>query len=839
MPFYMKNNFLLALPLLLFANMAKAQISGKVTDENGEPVAYATIYLRNTSNGTVSNAEGEYKLNVAKGPQEIVFQYIGYKQHIEKVNVGDKPVRVNARLEPSDLQLDEMVVSSIDPAVRIMREAIAKRGFYKKKGANYACDVYIKGFYKMVDTPKKLFGQEVGNMGGTLDSAGSGVIYLSESVSKVWSQDPPGRKKEVMVSSRVSGSENGYSVNRANLTDFNLYDERLEIEREILSPLADNAFNYYTFKHAGRFKNELGFTVEKIKVIPKRPADPTFSGFLYVVDELWLLAGADLVLTGPSIKQPVLDTMRIQQQFVPLGENDMWGLLTQVTSFQFGVFGFKIAGFFNSVFSNYDVKPNFPEGLFNKEEFRIEEKANEQTADYWRETRPVPLTEEESKDYVKKDSLQKIWKSKAYLDSMDRKGNRFKFNNLIFGYSWENSYKNIEISYPAAFRWVQFNTVQGLVLNIRPTWEKKADRSGTRFWKATGELDYGFAEEKLRANLRVQRRFESIHYKTLTVEGGTAAQQFNANEPVSPLINTIGSLLNKRNYLKIYDKTYVRAAWSQVVATGLTFSASSEWAQRRPLANNTDYSWNKKIDRAYTPNEPVPPASLDGAGSLGAAPDILSVEAQFVFKPGQTYSTYPKFRAYVSSGWPEFVANYRSAIPLGGSQWANFDLLRFQVRQNDLSWGLAGRTDWNIGGGVFLRSENMSFVDFHHILGNQTAFGNPKTYARGFFMLPYYAYSTRQPYVEAHAQHHLEGWILDKIPLLRKLNWKEVVGVNFYYADQPSREPGFTGKLPYWELNWGFENIGLKALRPFRVDLVFGFYQQDFYHAGVIFGTDL
>lgn len=112
-------------------------------------------------------------------------------------------------------------------------------------------------------------------MGGTLDSTGAGVVYLSESVSKVWSQDPPGQKeKEVMVSSKVSGSENGFSLNRATLTEFNLYDERLEIEREILSPLADNAFNYYSFKHAGRFKNELGFTVEKIKVIPKRPAEP-------------------------------------------------------------------------------------------------------------------------------------------------------------------------------------------------------------------------------------------------------------------------------------------------------------------------------------------------------------------------------------------------------------------------------------------------------------------------------------------------------------------------------------------------------------------------------------
>lgn len=102
--------------------------------------------------------------------------------------------------------------------------------------------------------------------------------------------------------------------------------------------------------------------------------------------------------------------MRINQYFVPLGANDTWGLLTQVTSFKFAIFGFKIAGFFNSIFSNYDLNPTFEEGLFSKEIFKIEETANEQTADYWKEIRPsAELTEEEEgKDYVKKDGLRKF-----------------------------------------------------------------------------------------------------------------------------------------------------------------------------------------------------------------------------------------------------------------------------------------------------------------------------------------------------------------------------------------------------------------------------------------------
>lgn len=828
------------LPLLLclLPGLSSAQISGKITDEKGDPLPYATVFQRNSSNGTVANAEGEYRLAVPSGPQEIVFQYIGYKQLVKKITVGDTPMRLNAQMEPANLELGEVVVSSVDPAVRIMRQVIAKRKYYKNKLSNYACDVYIKGFYKLVETPKKIFGEDVGNMGGILDSTGSGVIYLSESVSKIWSQYPPGRKKEVMVSSKVSGSENGFSLNRATYTDFNLYEERLEIEREILSPLADNAFSYYNFKHAGRFRNELGFAIEKIKVIPKRPADPTFSGFLYVVDDLWLLSGADLFLTGASIKQPILDTMRIEQQFVPLGQTDTWGLLTQVTTFKFGIFGFKIGGFFNSIFTSYDLEPVFAPGFFNKEDFKIEDKANEQPIEYWQEIRPIPLTEEEQKDYVVKDSLQTIWKSKEYLDSLDRKSNRFKFNNLLFGYTWSNTYKRNSIAYPAVFRWIQYNTVQGLVLDFRPTWEKEADRRGSKYWRTRGNLNYGFAEQKLRGGIRVQRRFESIRYRTLTLEGGSTTAQFNENDPIGALVNAQYTLFNKRNYLKLYDKTFAKAEWSQMLTTGFRLQTSVEWAQRKHIQNNSDFNWNKKSEREFMSNDPVPMVLGEGSDAF-PAPNALVLEAQISYRPKQRYSSYPNFRAYTNSGLPEFVLNYRSALPAGNNGWADYGLLRLNISQRQLSWGLAGYTEWNVGTGMFTHNNRISFMDLFHVSGNQTNYGSPNGYTRSFFLLPYYAYSTDKPFVEAHAQHHLEGFILDKIPLLRKLNWKEVFGANFYYTDQPSRDPSFTGKLPYWELNWGFENIGFKAVRPIRIDFAFGFFGKEFYRSGVIFGVSM
>jgi len=833
------NRFNTILPAFLLFSLpvfSQIQVTGKVLDEKGEPLPYATVYVRNTSNGTVANASGLYQLNVAKGSPEIVFQYIGYQTKIEKITVANKPISLNARLQPSDLQLNEVVITTEDPANRIMREVIAKRRYYKNKVNEYTCDVYVKGFYKLIDVPKKIMGQDVGDMDGMLDTNRTGVVYLSESVSKVYATTPPPKKKEVMISSKVSGNESGYSMNRATLTDFDLYSERLEIEREILSPLADNAFNYYNFKWAGSYVDVNGFTIEKIKVIPKRPVDPTFSGFLYVVDSWWNLAGADLFLTGDAIKQPILDTMRIQQQFVLLDKPDTWRLLTQITSFKFGIFGFKISGFFNGVFSNYNLQPAFEKDFFNRETFKVDKAATGYDTAYWAAIRPVPLTVEESRDYIKKDSIQKIRQSKSYLDSIDHENNRFKVINLISGYSWENSYKHRSFSYPAVAQWIQFNTVQGMVFNVQPEWQRDADDRGTRFWRAKGNLNYGLQEEKLRGWLALRRRFESVKYSTLELSGGSMAEQFSEAHPIEPMTNTQYSLIAERNYMKLYDKVFAKADWSQVLTPGLFLDVFATWADRTPLVNHSTYSWRKGDESRYTVNAPIP--ALDGQTDF-AAPQIFQIGFDLRWRIGQNYETYPDQRVYQNSKWPDFTLRYRKAIPrlLGGD--ADFDFIQLLIRQNDLSWGLAGQTEWNAAAGLFLRNKALSFMDLYQPSGNQTIFGIPSHYDRSFLLLPYFAYATDQPFVEVHAQHHLQGWLLDKIPLLRKLNWKEVFGASVFYANQPSQDPAFSGKLPYWELNAGFENIGLKALRPFRVDVAWGFFGKNHYRTGVIIGVSL
>ncbi|MEQ1746549.1 MAG: DUF5686 and carboxypeptidase regulatory-like domain-containing protein [Saprospiraceae bacterium] len=817
---------------------ALAQLSGTVLDEAGEPLPYATVYALHSTNGTVANSDGEYRIALQPGTYDIVFQYIGYKQRVEKIVIASKPVRLDVRLEASDLQLSEVVITSEDPAYPIMRKAIAKREYYKKRTAEYSCDTYIKGFNKLLSAPEKVLGQEVGDMGGILDSNRTGVIYLSESVSKLYVKTDPARTKEIMVSSKVSGNSNGFSVNRATLTNFNLYEEHLEVQRTILSPLADNAFSYYEFRLQGRYTDENGYNIYKIEVTPKREESPTFHGHLYIVDDWWNLASVDLKLTGKSIQQPILDTLNIRQQFVPVNKPDEWCLLSQNTGYTFAVFGFKIAGFFNGIFSNYNLKPQFGPEFFGREQFRIEKEANERDSTYWSTVRPVPLTAEEAGDYVKKDSLETIWESKAYLDSIDRKRNSFKPMNLLFGYTWRNSYKKSRISYPALYEGIQFNAVQGWLLNFTPTWRQSEGKQRSRYWELDGVLNYGFSEKRLRGSIRLERRFESFFYTNAEIAGGVAVEQFDRQGQIGELPNLLYSVLEKKNYMKLYEKAFARAKVAQNVAPGLRLELAGEFAERRALVNHSDYSLLRR-DREYAPNAPLPVPPAEPEQPFFNPNRTFTVELGARIRFGETYSSYPEFRAYHRSKWPELTLHYTKAIPGVFGSEMDFDLVQVRLAQNDLQLGLLGYSEWMLGGGTFLGKERIEFMDFYHPKGNQTILGSPNNYGRGFFLLPYYEFSTAGTYGYAHWRHHFNGWIWDRLPLLRKLSWKEAIGFGFYYADKYAAQADATNsKLPYWEASFGLYNIGASVFRILHVDVAVGFFGEKHHRTGVVIGLD-
>jgi hypothetical protein len=411
--------------LLLTCISNFAQIKGTVTDEKGNPLPFVTIFSSNTYNGTTSNDNGKYELNIKTiGKHTIVFQYLGFKTQKIAIDIDQLPYQLNVKLFEENYTLNEVVINQKEnPANAIIRSAIASKKENSDKTGKFKADFYSRGIFKVKDLPKKIFGQKIDlgeQMGANIDSTGSGIIYLSETVSKI-SYEKPNNLKEKIVASKISGNNNGFSYNTAQSSMYDFYNNTIEFNNNMISPIANNAFNYYKFKLEGTFFDENRQQICKIKVIPKRDKEPVFEGYIYIVDDSWAIYAVDLDIKGYRMKNEFLELMNLKQNYSYNSKNKIWSKNSQSLSFNAGIFGIKFNGKFNYVFSNYEFLNSFEKKTFGNEVLSFEENANKKDTIYWNKNRPIPLTVEESTDYQKKDSIYLIRSSKTYLDSIDKK----------------------------------------------------------------------------------------------------------------------------------------------------------------------------------------------------------------------------------------------------------------------------------------------------------------------------------------------------------------------------------------------------------------------------------
>ena len=281
---YMRKTLLL-LTIILFVNKSFAgKINGTVYDEKNTPLPYASILIKENGHGTTSNQEGRYSLELAAGNYTIIVQYVGYAKQEKKVHVESANIQLDFKLQPQQLKLNDVVVTSgaEDPAYAIIRNAIKKREEYRTALDSFTCEAYIKTLLKTRTLPKKFLGKTVDSatwkqMG--VDSNGKGVIYLSESLTKIAFKKPDKVKLEV-ISGRESGTA-GYGFSFPTFIDF--YENNIVMmggqvaPRGYVSPIADAALGFYKYHFLGSFYED-GREINRIQVTPRRKYEPLFSG---------------------------------------------------------------------------------------------------------------------------------------------------------------------------------------------------------------------------------------------------------------------------------------------------------------------------------------------------------------------------------------------------------------------------------------------------------------------------------------------------------------------------------------------------------------------------------
>lgn len=778
-------------------------ISGKIQDQAGNELPFTNVYVKGTSIGTTSNEKGEFQLNVANPVgQVLVFHSLGFKKKELLIEMKTRIQNLSISMESEVLQIKTFVktANAKDPAYAVMKKAIEFRKRNLDNVKTYTADIYLKSNVRLNEIPKKRPAFIPKDQ--MPDSSDLGLIYLSESVAR-YHFSFPDQVKEEMTASKVSGINSGFSWNRVEDVLYNFYNNLVEMryysDRGFVSPVSENAMFYYQYEMEGTFIDN-GLTINKIKLLPRRKNDPCFRGSVYIVDDTWNIHSLDLILTKDAQIQFV-DTLHFQQKYVSINDS-IWMPFTMKMNSKIKVFGFEASDNSIGVFSNYTVNKPFPKKFFSREVFSIASEADQKKDPYWEQTRPLVLTEEELKNYSKNDSLSQIKNSKTYKDSVDRKSNKITIGKILFsGYNFQNSFNRINWNFSSLLSSVQFNTVEGLVLN--PSFSYSSSDSLLKFWNYQANIRYGFADETLKARASIGRMYDRYNRAFWQVSAGRFVQQPNEGNPITPFINSIYTLALQENYMRLFLNDFISATWGRELVNGVYFQGKMQYADRTPMVNNSDFSFNRNSSKSYTSNGNFNERFDQGFNKTQA----FTVEAKFQLVPGQTFQSRPNLKIIEKTKYPTFYLNYKTAIAgVLGSDIA-YHHLAVGVG-DDRSLGLLGRFFFDVQAGQFFGKGQMEFIDFQHFDGNQTIirqsapdvgkFIPGRNRLLAFQALEYYRLSTNQAYIQAHAEHNFLSWMVNKIPLLRKTKFYTLAGTNLLLLQDQ--------KL-YTELYFGVDNI--------------------------------
>lgn len=769
------------------------QLTGTITGGDSEPLPFATVHLKGTTRGVSANEQGVYRFDLEPGNHEVVFQYIGHTAQTRQVRMGTGIQTLHVQLIPTGIALEELVViAGEDPAYALIREAIQRRTYHRDRLRGYTCRAYIKGGIRILQTPDSLLG---GALRKAIGEDSTGFLYLSESEAEV-AFERPDKRKEVMISSRVSGNSNGFSFNQFGILDF--YENTLLAGRPLVNPIADNALDYYRYRLVRSFSDQDGREIHEINVLPKRSEDPVFRGTLFLHGDNFHLHSLDLFTLRGNTKIDLIDTLAVRQSFLPVGDG-YWPLFQQTLQFSLRIMGIVFGGNFTAVTSDYVINPVFPAGTFTREIMTVREEANQKDADYWEQHRPIPLTPSETQDYIRKDSLAIVRSSKEYLDSLDGVRNKLRPGHLLTGYTWRNSWTGHRFHLAAKSDW--FNAVQGWTLGVAPRWERTWKERPGRKLDIGGYYLFGFMDNQHRGLGEILWQRNAVDRTWLRLLAAHEVRDLNPVHTFPRSYDATLLLWEKAGVLRFFETTRTSLEAGSEIFPGWSVKAQAGVDRRRPLTNQTEYSWS---DAEH------PHASNDDLGvpawsaRLGANTHAVW-QASVSWQPGVRFIQYPDQRFVLPASYPTFTFSYNGGkrVDPGSGSFHALRLGLTATRQVSTVWGA---WSYKLVGGYFPDPPEF-YHDMAHFAGNVRMVLQD---ARdpSFRALPLYARSTRKTFVEVHQLWDDNSFLFDRIPGVRRLGLALQYGVSHLWTEEAGH---------FTEASLGITRIGFKLFRPFSI----------------------
>ncbi len=289
----LRYKFLIIFPALIFnclisySNNLKGSIKGK----DGIPIPYATVFIKEVSLGTTTNDDGKFELNLPPGTYTAHFRSLGFMPKIETVTLSKKNTEVEIVLDEQIMQITQIDVHSgeEDPAYAIMRKVIGLSYVHLNQVKSFLADIYIRGTVKFENVPGLIRNQ----LRKKDIDIKTGDILVNETISKITFSAPDKYEQKIVSVNSTFPKVVDFSVDE--FLGASIYQDNINI---LFTPLGKNSFTYYNFRYEG-FQQEGKYTINKIKVIPKRKSKQLFEGYIYIIEDLWCVSRADLNFETP------------------------------------------------------------------------------------------------------------------------------------------------------------------------------------------------------------------------------------------------------------------------------------------------------------------------------------------------------------------------------------------------------------------------------------------------------------------------------------------------------------------------------------------------------------
>ncbi len=836
---------LLLLPVTIFGQ----SIQGKVIDSRNDALAFTSIWIENTNQGTLANEDGVFDIRIKSGKNKLVFRHVGYAPKVIELDLAldEKKRDFVVVMQEQAVSLEEVNIRALkeDPAIGIMRRMISMAPFHLKELNAYQAKAYVKGGGKITSITKLAdlaFGKQLEKDAGIK----VGRTYVLEGVNLV-EYKRPNQVKERVISNRSNLPLAMKTADAPNLraTQTNFYQAK--VWGALISPISSQAFQFYHFSFLGSF-TQAGKTVSKIQVRPKSFSVDLFDGELLVVEDTWSIYSLRLHFKNSNgnytlsqqnaefqgVWMPISYEMRANMQALGLGFSINY--VTQIKSYQIQVNPAflvkpqiieerldkslakeidrtplkdakkalggeitrkKLKRALNKIAKEEKkVDTLKQEGFSSVYEMKVDSLADKKSDDFWNEAREVPLTEAEIKGFKEADSLYVFERAKMAKDSLSSLP-KFNIAHLFFGKRYNYEKNGVGNSLTLNMFGGGFTPVDGFYLNRDLSFNHQ--QSETDYMRIGVNARYAFARNKLNGDLFMERKFSGGR-KLVNFSLGSQVVNFSAAKTMPLNLNSSTALFNSTSYLRFYENQFVRLSYKYQIRAPWQLTGELEYRQRNALANVVEHGWYQQ-DKRFSPNYPI---SSELEDTRFNRHDQWSLGMRIVWQPGATWRLVNQVRRLYQPINPLKV-QLESQFVIGSN---GFSKVGLQVDHtiNLNRWGsLAYQVRFE---DYFVKPQY--FMDFTHFNGNEITIISSLPF--GFSALPMYQFSTAERSLVFHAK-----WSPRKF-IYTQSQWFYLYGIREHLRFSGLNKGEMNLQNGYFEFAYGLQGIfkafGLEVAKP-------------------------